>query len=132
MSSFVSVNNLVVQTHIGCGEYGNQERSKLQNITVNIKAYFDPTHAYLSDELVDTVDYTQLVTCTQAVATEKPRHTLEKFAYDIAKQIHTACPKVTKCKISLEKYSTAIDNHQTYEFEGKFEREKMEKYSNKK
>ncbi|MCB0272133.1 MAG: dihydroneopterin aldolase [Bdellovibrionales bacterium] len=106
MQSFVEVKDLIVQTRIGCGPFGDAERANPQHLSITMKAYFDAHPSYTSDDLQDTVNYMELIEIARNLSQEKERHLLETLAFDIAKQIFASIQLVEMIDFHVKKYST--------------------------
>ena len=69
-----------------------QERNFGQNFTVSLKVYFDLSKAGFSDDLNDTINYSDLYGMVKQVVEGQPRNLLEFVAQDIATKILDTFP----------------------------------------
>lgn len=104
MTSYVEIKNLLVTSHIGCNP-GEQEIA--QNLSISIKAYFDASKSYQSDQLEDTVNYVMIADVASMVAKENPRFLLEKLGFEIAKSLFETSKITQKIELEIRKFSTA-------------------------
>lgn len=79
-------------TFFGFHGVHTQERNVGQNFTVSLKVYFDLSKAGFSDDLNDTINYSDLYGMVKQVVEGQPRNLLEFVAQDIATKIFDTFP----------------------------------------
>lgn len=95
----VLIRDLHVRGIIGANDW---ERTKPQDIMINITVYTDITDAAASDAVADCVDYAKLSRRVQVHAEAAERFTVEALAEDIA-GMALEHPRVAKVKVQVEK-----------------------------
>jgi FolB domain-containing protein len=81
MTDRIAIRGLSIETRIGVTE---KERSRPQDVQIDIELTADLSRPGLSDALGDTIDYDALVTEVAALVRAGERNLLEKLAEEIA------------------------------------------------
>jgi FolB domain-containing protein len=105
MSDKVFVKNLVVPCWVGVTK---EEKSKKQNIIVDIEVFCDLSHAGITDVLSKGLSYSEVQEKVIAVATSREYNLLESFAETLASMILNG-PIVSRVVISVKKEKYARD-----------------------
>lgn len=84
-----------------------EERTLGQRFIVDLEVVLDLAPAGLSDDLRDTVNYSQLFQIARTVVEGDPRNLLEAVAEDIAAQILAGFP-VEEVRVAVRKPGVAI------------------------
>ena len=84
MTDLISISNLSVETRIGVTE---KERSRPQDVLIDIDVATDLSSAGSTDSLDDTIDYGGLVTEVAALVRGSECNLLERLASKIAEQV---------------------------------------------
>ena len=95
----VFIKDLLVRGIIGVREW---ERKKPQDILINVTVFTDTTHAGETDNIHDSVDYSELAKMIQSHAETAGRLTVEALANDLAK-LCLGVPLVKKVIVRVEK-----------------------------
>lgn len=95
----VIIRDLVVQAIIGIHDY---ERTRTQEVLVNLELFTDLTRPGLSDSIADCVDYQKVSEAVIRHAQEARRLTVEALAADVAR-IALAEPGVERVIVRIEK-----------------------------
>jgi len=90
-----------VRCRIGVYE---QEKNKEQTLYIDLKATIDLSKCAESDELQDTLDYTQLASICDQIVKAKQYKLLEALLYDLSTAI-LQLPKVKKVWLRINKKS---------------------------
>lgn len=93
--------NLTVPVKIGV--YGT-EKIKPQNLLVNVYFQFEATKASVTDDLSDTIDYSQIEALVKRVCLTQHYQLLEKLQAVIISEIETNFSNVQNIEVSLEKF----------------------------
>lgn len=93
--------NLEVETSIGVYE---SEKTATQKIIVSVEFDFDSSDAAKSDDLADTVDYSQLEQLIRAVCEAKHYQLLEKLQAVLKQKIEADFTDIQNVKVSIEKF----------------------------
>ena len=90
-----------------------REQAVGQPFSVDLKLWIDAENAAQSDNLKDTIDYTQLYAEVYAQLQGPPAQLLEHLAYRIAAAIMKKFPQIHKLRIRISKPEARIgDNSQ--------------------
>lgn len=84
MTDRITISSLSVETRIGVTE---KERSRPQDVLIDVEIATDLTKATSSDSLGDTIDYDGLVTEIAALVRDNECHLLERLAGEIAERV---------------------------------------------
>ena len=95
----IHIKNLRLRTFIGFNE---EEKTKKQDVIVNIILHYDATAAMLSDSVDDACNYKVLTKKIIALVEERSFDLLEKMAGDIIGMIATA-EKVLEATVEIDK-----------------------------
>jgi FolB domain-containing protein len=95
----VFIRDLRIQAIIGIRDW---ERQTPQEVLVNVVLTTDTRRAATSDDIIDCVDYSELVKEIRALVEAARRFTVEALAEDIAR-VCLARPGVTRVNIRVEK-----------------------------
>ncbi len=95
----IHIKNLRLRTFIGFNE---EEKTKKQDVIVNIILHYDATHAIASDSVDDACNYKVLTKKIIALVEERSFDLLEKMAGDIIALIATA-DKVLEASVEIDK-----------------------------
>jgi FolB domain-containing protein len=95
----VLIRDLHVRGIIGAHDW---ERTKPQQMMINLTVYTDIADAAASDDVADCVDYATLADRVQAHAETAERFTVEALAEDIAGLV-LEHPRVARVKVQVEK-----------------------------
>lgn len=79
-------------TFFGFHGVHTQERNSGQHFAVSLRVYFDLSKAGFSDDLNDTINYSDLYGMVKEVVEGQPRNLLEFVAQDIATKILDTFP----------------------------------------
>jgi FolB domain-containing protein len=93
------IRNLRVQGILGVNDW---ERTMLREIIVNVTLFTDIHRAAQSDDLIDCVDYSQVVIEIRTLVEEAQRFTVEALTEDIA-DLCLSKPGVLKVMVRVEK-----------------------------
>lgn len=97
----IKINDLSVRTIIGTEDY---EREARQEVIVNVTLFTDVSEAGNTDELTNTVDYSELKNEIHEMTVESEFKLIESLAEEIAR-IALAYPGVVRTKVSVQKPS---------------------------
>lgn len=97
----IKINDLSVRTIIGTEDY---EREARQEVIVNITLFTDVSEAGNTDELTNTVDYSELKNEIHEMTVESEFKLIESLAEEIAR-IALAYTGVVRTKVSVQKPS---------------------------
>ncbi|MCW8933072.1 MAG: dihydroneopterin triphosphate 2'-epimerase [Gammaproteobacteria bacterium] len=95
----IHIKNLRLRTYIGFNE---EEKTKKQDVIVNIKLKYDAAAAKVSDSVDDACNYKVLTKKIIALVEERSFDLLEKMAGDIIELIATA-EKVLEATVEIDK-----------------------------
>jgi dihydroneopterin aldolase len=84
-------------TFFGFHGVHTQERNTGQYFIVRLKVYFDLSKAGFSDDLNDTINYSDLYGMVKQIVEGQPRNLLEFIAQDIATKILDTFPVSAVC-----------------------------------
>lgn len=86
------------------GKHGvhERERQESQEFLVDIRAEFDVRHASESDDLKDTLDYTQFATIAEDVVKKNSFYLIERLAATIANRI-LEDGRITRVSVTIRK-----------------------------
>ena len=98
------MDSIFIQDLLVRGIIGTQptERSKAQDILINVTVQTDTSRAGQTDDLADCVDYRKLARKLQAHAETAGRFTVEALANDLA-AICLAEPRAVRVRVRVEK-----------------------------
>ncbi len=99
MLTEIHIKNLRLRTYIGFNE---EERTKLQDVVINIKMQYDAREAMQSDEVADACDYKILNKKIIHLVENNRFNLLEKMASDIQKII-ARDPLIMRASIEIDK-----------------------------
>ncbi|MCW1885451.1 dihydroneopterin aldolase [Luteolibacter flavescens] len=96
----IEIRRLRVTCHIGVPD---EERALPQHLLVTVRATVSASFHQLEDQIGRTLDYAELATSIQDLASCRPRHLVETLAADIAGL--TLCHDiVTSVEVTVEKH----------------------------
>lgn len=101
MKDYIFIDELRVPIRIGCFE---EEREKLQDITINLKIFCDTRKAAISKNVKDTVCYKTVSELVLTLASEKPYVLLEEFAELVISSIFKKYEMANAIEIALTKF----------------------------
>lgn len=81
MKDRLSIRGLCVETRIGVTE---RERSRPQDVLIDLEITTDHSRAAASDSLTDTIDYDALITAVSELVRKSECNLLERLGSDIA------------------------------------------------
>ena len=84
-----------------------EERKHRQELTINLTVETDLQRAAASDDLSDTVDYSQIERDATAIAEESGFLLIERLAGEIGRTILERYPAVTQITVAIDKPSGA-------------------------
>lgn len=105
MTDRIKVAGLVVETRIGVTD---KERSRPQDVVIDIDIATDLSKAASSDALLDTIDYDSLVGEVAALVRANECNLLEHLAAKISDQV-SAKPTVTGVTVRVGKHHVPVD-----------------------
>lgn len=105
MSDRITVTGLVVETRIGVTQ---RERSRPQDVVIDIDIATDLAEAASSDSLGDTIDYDSLVGEVATLVRANECNLLEHLASKIGDQV-SAKPGVTGVTVRVGKHHVPVD-----------------------
>lgn len=97
----IKINDLSVRTIIGTEDY---EREEEQEVVINVTLFTDVLKAGKTDELKNTVDYSQLKNEIYEVVETSRFRLIEALAEEVA-SIVLDCEEVARTRVSVEKPS---------------------------
>ncbi len=97
--STITITNLALRTIVGFNDW---ERTKKQDVVINIKMDFDSTKAVETDRVGDTLDYKKIKRSVITVVEESSFNLLEKLTHAVLEKIMEN-PRVLSAKVSLDK-----------------------------
>ncbi len=80
----IHITDLSLRTIIGINDW---ERTKPQDVVINIAVDFDPSDAVRSDRLDDTVDYKRIKRRVIALVEKSRFGLIERMAYEILREV---------------------------------------------
>ena len=89
------IEDLKVMAHVGCDP---SERNRLQDIRVDLEFRFKKPKAHLTDNLNDTVCYSDVCDAVKNVCEAKEFRLIEALAYELS----LAVKKITKVPFSIK------------------------------
>lgn len=95
----IHIKNLRLRTFIGFNE---EEKTKKQDVIVNIILHYDATHAIVSDSVDDACNYKVLTKKIITLVEERSFDLLEKMAGDIIALI-AAAEEVLEASVEIDK-----------------------------
>lgn len=106
MTGRIFVKDIVLRCNIGITD---EERRKKQDVLVNILLFVDLSKAIITDDLKDTIDYTEPYNKIRLLVENKTFNLIERLANSIA-DICLEDKKVQKVKVRLEKLHILKDS----------------------
>ena len=99
LDGIIYIKDLLVETTIGVNP---PERSKPQNVLINLEIHFDPIQSAESDSITDTINYSPLIKNIVAFVKNSKFHLLESLAQELLK-IVAEDPMAKKAIAQIEK-----------------------------
>jgi dihydroneopterin aldolase len=99
MKGVLGFENHRIRCIIGIGE---EERSREQDILIDLKVTADFSRSAVSDQLTDTIDYLALAHLCSDLAHKNKYQLLEKFAGDVMKELFSRFP-ISEAWIKIKK-----------------------------
>jgi dihydroneopterin aldolase len=101
----VFIERLELRAFHGCFPH---ERQYGQMFEINLELAADLSEAAASDSLTTAIDYGEVVAVTQKVFCGEPRHLVEAAAFDIARALLTAFPRLDSVTVRVGKLAPPI------------------------
>lgn len=105
MTDLINISGLSVETRLGVTE---KERSRPQDVLIDIEIATDLSSPASSDSLEDTIDYDGLVNDVAALVRATERRLLERLASEIAELV-AAKPSVSGVTVRVGKQHVPVD-----------------------
>ena len=98
------MDKIIIRDLLARGKIGihDEERSRNQDILINVEMFADTRKAAESDSIEDCVNYSTIAKMILKMAEENQRQTVEAFAADIAEEC-LRHPLVQRVKVRVEK-----------------------------
>jgi len=101
LQTSLDLKNIILPVHIG---YSEQEREKLQDITIHLCIKFKkPPKACETDQLEDTICYKKLTDQITQYCTNRTFNLIEHMGYQLYLFIKAQLPKNSKISLSIVK-----------------------------
>lgn len=100
MNDKIILTGIEVYGHHGCTE---EEQRRGQVIKVDLEMFLDLSKAGKTDELDETVDYSQILFHVEQIVGGKSRKLIETVAEEIAETILSEYEKIDSLKVTLHK-----------------------------
>ena len=95
----ITIRNLALRTIIGFNEW---EKTKKQDVVINIELDFDPRDAIKSDNVADTLDYKQIKRSVIDLVESSRYNLVEKLTHAIVEKIMEN-PRVHALNVTVDK-----------------------------
>ena len=115
MSDLIRLVDLEAWSTLGVPE---AERARPQRLLITVEMRTDAAKAAATDDLASTVNYDAVAQYICHFAGERPRHLLETFAEDLARDLLGAFP-IQKLKLKVKKFVLPDTDHVSIEIERK-------------
>ncbi len=96
---------IVVPVHVGVSA---GERSRAQDVLLDIDLELPVGRYPATDDLESTVDYGEIVSAADACATEQPYRLLETFVLRVARRLEVCFPQVNTLRVAGTKATVPV------------------------
>jgi FolB domain-containing protein len=96
-----ALHDLVLSCRVGCSD---EERARPQLVTINLQFVVDAQGAEVSDDVADTVNYSEVLKLIQQMCADRSWKILEKMTFDVGAAVLERFSKVISLTISVKKH----------------------------
>ena len=107
MKQTLKIHELNIPMHIGVNDW---EKSILQTITFSIDLILDVSNAMRSDNLHETIDYTEVAALITKVSLSKHFDLVEHLAFEVHKSLKKYSDKIVSIRVAVKKKGVIPDS----------------------